>query len=76
MHVLTKHLPQMRHALARQSYDLLLDRDEGFFRHGKVDLGGLTTVLELRSRYGEAKTALTDPAKYYDPAYYDVAMRG
>ena len=66
----------MRHALARQSYDLLLDPDEGFFRHGKIDLDGLTTVLELRSRYGEAKTALTDPAKYYDPAYYDIAMSG
>ena len=76
VHVLTKHLPQMPHALARQSYDLLLDRDEGFFRHGQIDLDGLTTVLELRSRHGEAKTALTDPAEYYDPAYYDLAMRG
>jgi hypothetical protein len=61
----------MSHALARQSYDLLLDCDEGFFRHGKIDLDGLTKVLELRSRYGQAKTALTDPAEYYDPA-----MRG
>ena len=76
VHILTKHLPQMPHALAQQSYDLLLDRDEGFFRHGKIDLDGLKTVLELRSRHGEAKTALTDPAKYYDPAYYDLAMRG
>jgi ABC-type nitrate/sulfonate/bicarbonate transport system substrate-binding protein len=61
--VLTKHVPQMPHALARQSYDLLLDRDEGFLRHGKIDLDGLTTVLELRSRHGEAKTALTDPGE-------------
>jgi hypothetical protein len=76
VHVLKKHLPQMPHALAQQSYDLLLDRDEGFFRHGKIDLVGLTTVLELRRCHGEAKTALTDAAKYYDPAYYDLAMRG
>lgn len=74
--ILTKHLPQMPHTLAQQSHDLLFDREEGFFRQGRIDLYGLKTVLQLRSRHAEPKTVLTDPARYYDPAYHDVAMRG
>ena len=73
--ILTRHLPQMPHPLAQQSYDLLLDREEGFFRGGKIDVGGLETVLQLRSRHAEPKTALIDPARYYDPAYHEMAMR-
>jgi len=33
------------------------------------------TVLELRSKYGEPKKVLADPAKYYDPSFYDAAMK-
>ena len=29
----------------------------------------------LRSRYGQPKKELTDPLKYYDPSYYEAAMR-
>jgi ABC-type nitrate/sulfonate/bicarbonate transport system substrate-binding protein len=73
--ILTRHLPQMPRALAQQSYNLLLDREEGFFRRGKIDLDGLETVLQLRSRHAEPKTTLTDPTRYYDPAYHGMAMR-
>ena len=73
--ILTRHLPRMPSALAQRSYDLLLDREEGFFRRGKIDLDGLETVLQLRSRHAEPKTALTDAARYYDPAYRGMAMR-
>jgi len=33
------------------------------------------TVLELRSKYGEPKKTLTDPAKCYDPSFHDAAMK-
>ena len=73
--ILTRHLPRMPSALAQRSYDLLLDREEGFFRRGKIDLDGLETVLQLRSRHAEPKAVLTDPARYYDPTYHGMAMR-
>ena len=40
-----------------------------------IDIDGVRTVLALRSEYGEPKKALTDPAKYYDPTWYDQALR-
>ncbi len=60
--------------LAQRSYEQLLDPARGFFRQAKIDANGLRTVLELRSRYGEPNRLLADPAKYYDPAYYEAAL--
>ena len=76
LRILTTDLPQISPQLAQQSYDVLLDPKDGFFRQGKVDLDGLKTVLQLRSHYSGAKDALTDPTKYYDPTCYETAMRG
>ncbi len=36
---------------------------------------GVKTVLALRTKYGKPQKSLTDPAKYYDPGYYEEAMR-
>jgi ABC-type nitrate/sulfonate/bicarbonate transport system substrate-binding protein len=73
--ILIKNVPEMSSALAQQSYDELLDPHDGFFRKGEINLGGLRTVLALRSRYAEPQKKLADPTKYYDPSYYDAAMR-
>jgi ABC-type nitrate/sulfonate/bicarbonate transport system substrate-binding protein len=73
--ILRKNLPQMSSELAERSYDELLDPKAGFFRKGKVSTAGIKTVLDLRSRYGEPKKTLTDPVKYYDPSFYQSAMR-
>jgi hypothetical protein len=32
------------------------------------------TVLQLRSKYGEPRKALSDPARYYDDSFYQAAM--
>lgn len=73
--ILLKNLPEMSPELARQSYDELLDTHDGFLRHSRINLEGLRTVLALRSRYAEAHKRLADPMKYYDPSYYNAAMR-
>lgn len=73
--ILLRNLPAMSPELAQQSYDELLDPQDGFFRDGRVNLEGLGTVLELRSRYARPPKKLADPMKYYDPNYYDAAMR-
>jgi ABC-type nitrate/sulfonate/bicarbonate transport system substrate-binding protein len=61
--------------LAERTYDELLDPKDGFFRKARVSQEGLRTVLSLRSRYADAKKILIDPLKYYDPSYYNSAMR-
>jgi ABC-type nitrate/sulfonate/bicarbonate transport system substrate-binding protein len=72
--ILMESLPHMTAELAQRSYEQLLDPACGFFRQAKVDARGLETVLELRSRYGAPRRSLAEPAKYYDPAYYENAL--
>jgi ABC-type nitrate/sulfonate/bicarbonate transport system substrate-binding protein len=72
--ILMERQPHMTAELAQRSYEQLLDPARGFFRRAKIDANGLRTVLELRSRYGEPGRLLVEPAKYYDPAYYETAL--
>jgi ABC-type nitrate/sulfonate/bicarbonate transport system substrate-binding protein len=71
--LLRKNMPQMSPSLAQQSYAALVT-PRGFAPRGQIDLSGVRTVLELRSRYGEPRRVLADPAKYYDPQYYQAAL--
>jgi ABC-type nitrate/sulfonate/bicarbonate transport system substrate-binding protein len=71
--LLRKNAPQMSPSLAQQSYAVLVS-PKGFAPRGQIDLVGVGTVLELRSRYGEPRRVLADPAKYYDPQYYQAAL--
>jgi ABC-type nitrate/sulfonate/bicarbonate transport system substrate-binding protein len=73
--ILRKNLPTMSRELAGKAYNILLDAQHGFQHNARIDIDGVRTVLALRSEYGEPKKALTDPAKYYDPAWYDQALR-
>jgi ABC-type nitrate/sulfonate/bicarbonate transport system substrate-binding protein len=73
--ILQKSVPEMSPALAQQSYDELLDPQDRFFRKGQMSMEGLRTVLSLRSRYAQPQKKVSDPMKYYDPAYYNSAMQ-
>jgi ABC-type nitrate/sulfonate/bicarbonate transport system substrate-binding protein len=66
---------KMSPEIADRTYDELLDPKEGFFRKARVSTEGMRTVLALRSRYADPRKKLTDPSKYYDPSYYNAAMR-
>jgi ABC-type nitrate/sulfonate/bicarbonate transport system substrate-binding protein len=74
--ILMKNVPNMSRQAAEASYKVLLDPKDGFDRKARIDMEGVRTVLQLRSKWSESKKPLTDPAKYYDGAYYDQAMRG
>jgi ABC-type nitrate/sulfonate/bicarbonate transport system substrate-binding protein len=52
--------------LARKSYQLFIDRKDGFYRDLRVDGDGLKVVLALRAKYGEPRRELGDPSKYVD----------
>ncbi len=69
--ILRKHVPDMSEEAATRSYDILVHPTKGFYRDGALDVEGIRTVLQLRSGY-TGKT-LTDPAKYFDNAYFDKA---
>jgi len=59
--------------LAKKSYDLLLTAKGGLARDGALDMDGIRTVLQLRSKYGVPQKTLTDPAKYVDESYLRAA---
>ena len=73
--ILLENLPEMSPALAQQSYGELLDARDGFLPHARMNLEGLRTVLALRSHYAEPRKKLAEPMKYYDPTYYNAALR-
>lgn len=52
--------------LARQSLDILLDEQGGFWRDLALDLEGIRTVLALRTRFGVPQKTLSDPLRYVD----------
>jgi ABC-type nitrate/sulfonate/bicarbonate transport system substrate-binding protein len=72
--LLVANIRDMTPALAKRSYDLLLADKGGVTRDVALDMEGIRTVLELRSKYGAPKKTLTDPMKYVDLAYYEKAF--
>jgi ABC-type nitrate/sulfonate/bicarbonate transport system substrate-binding protein len=59
---------------AGRSYDELLK--EGILsRKAAIDLEGIGTVLRLRREYARPAKPLGDVSRYYDPVYYEKALR-
>lgn len=73
--LLVANVRAMTPALAKQSLDVLLDAESGFFRDVRLDPAGMKTVLRLRSKFGVPQHELSDPAKYVDPSYRLKALR-
>ncbi len=71
--LLVANVRDMTPALARKSYDLLVADKGGVTRDVALDIEGIRTVLQLRSKYGLPQKTLTDPMKYVDLTYYDKA---
>jgi ABC-type nitrate/sulfonate/bicarbonate transport system substrate-binding protein len=47
----------------------------GFAPKAQLDLEGSRKVLELRNEYGQSRQQLSEPMRYYDPIYYEAAIR-
>ena len=71
--ILIAHARDMTPALARRAYDVLLAPHGGLSRDGALDPARIQTVLGLRSKFGEPRRTLDDPARYIDPSYRDKA---
>ena len=72
--LLVANIRDMTPALARQSYDLLLDPRVGLTRDMKPDIEGIATVLALRAKYAVPAKTLGAPQKYVDLTWYDKAF--
>jgi ABC-type nitrate/sulfonate/bicarbonate transport system substrate-binding protein len=73
--LLRKNLSSMTPEGADASYRVLLDRETGFQRNAAISMEGVARVLALRAKWSEQKKTLGEPSRYYDPTYYDAAMR-
>jgi len=73
--ILRKNIPAMSEQAAHTAYGVLLHPRDGFQKKAQIDLNGVRTVLALRSKYGQPQKILTDPARYYDDAFYRAAMQ-
>ncbi len=72
--VLIANDPGMTPALAKKTYDIFVDPKSGLFRNLALDMEGIKTVLELRSKYASPQKNLMDPMKYVDLKYYQQAF--
>lgn len=75
INIFLKNVPNANMQQAETAYRVLLDPNNGFARRARIDLQGVKTVLDLRSKWSAEKKPLTDVNKYYDPRWYDAAMR-
>lgn len=74
--ILVRYLPHMPAAAAAPAA-AALQSERTPLKHGTpINIDGVRTVLELRSRYGEPKMTLTDPDKYIDLSWFEAAMKG
>jgi ABC-type nitrate/sulfonate/bicarbonate transport system substrate-binding protein len=71
--ILRKQMPNVTPDMAEKIYETLLVQPDGFFKKGRLDLKGVTTVLRLRSKYTGKK--LSDGARYFDLTYYNRAVK-
>ena len=73
--IFVKKLPQAGRQTAESAYGVLLSPKDGFQKKAQIDLEGVKTVLELRSKYGRPQKNLADPRLYYDRSFHDEAMK-
>lgn len=74
--ILMKRLDRVKPEDAERTYEEFLHPTHGnLLRRAAIDLDGVRTVLKLRGEYALPKKTLGDPARYYDPRYYDKALR-
>jgi ABC-type nitrate/sulfonate/bicarbonate transport system substrate-binding protein len=72
--LLVANVPGMTPQVARQSADLMLHPQTGFFSDAQMDPQSAQAVLALRSKLGEPKRALDDQSRYLDRRYWQRAQ--
>jgi ABC-type nitrate/sulfonate/bicarbonate transport system substrate-binding protein len=73
--ILLRNMPEIKPGVAGAVMNSLLSPKSGLTPCGAILPDGVKAVLDLRSRYGTGKEALTDQTKYVDLTYYNDAAR-
>jgi ABC-type nitrate/sulfonate/bicarbonate transport system substrate-binding protein len=73
--IFMRNTPNATQKSAETAYQVLTHPTEGLQRRAQIDLRGVQTALDLRSKYGKPQKQLAEPERYYDGRYYDAAMR-
>jgi hypothetical protein len=61
--------------VAAETYKMMVESHEGYEEDAQLDPKGFRTVLQLRAEIEGAWGGRTpDPARYYDPSYFRLAM--
>lgn len=62
--------------IAAEDYEISIAHPGGFAKDAQFDLRGFENVLKLRAEVeGQWGGHLPSPEKYYDPSYYDAALK-
>jgi ABC-type nitrate/sulfonate/bicarbonate transport system substrate-binding protein len=69
-----RNTPGARENAADVAHRVMFGAPNGFLRDGAVDLDGIRSVLDIRSKYGKPKRTLTDPMTYFDPSFLAQAL--
>jgi ABC-type nitrate/sulfonate/bicarbonate transport system substrate-binding protein len=72
--VLRGHIKGLSEERAAIAYKNLAEEKGGLNKSGAIDVGGVKTVLRLRSQMGLPKKKLTDPYRYIDTSYFAQAV--
>jgi ABC-type nitrate/sulfonate/bicarbonate transport system substrate-binding protein len=74
--ILRRQLADVSPDSAARSYDELLDPVHGSLsRKAAIDIEGVRTVLRLRAEFARPAKPPADASRYYDPVYYERALR-
>jgi ABC-type nitrate/sulfonate/bicarbonate transport system substrate-binding protein len=72
--LLLRHMPQIKPAFADTVIEGVLSPRSGLTPDGTVLPEGMKAVLALRSRYGEPRKVLQDPAKYLELGWHQEVL--
>jgi ABC-type nitrate/sulfonate/bicarbonate transport system substrate-binding protein len=73
--IFNKRIPNSTQAMAEAAYMVLLNENTGFQRRAELETAGLQQVLNLRAKWGVPKKEMGPVSRYYDPSYYDAALK-
>jgi ABC-type nitrate/sulfonate/bicarbonate transport system substrate-binding protein len=70
-----KNVPNSTPQAAATAYDVLLHPSSGFTRDARLNAAGTQTVLALREKYARPSKKMQPVTAYYEPRYYEAALR-
>jgi ABC-type nitrate/sulfonate/bicarbonate transport system substrate-binding protein len=72
--ILGRNRPNMTAEATTAAVRQLRSSREGLLPDARLDIAGVRTVLDLRSRFADPPRSLTDPGKYIDLSYWEAAL--